>query len=225
MPCDRLRRIFPWPGFYPTARYLSPATSAIGIHAGEHDRGLMASLIGHNRHDKAGVIWAADNGCFGRPDAYSDEAFLGWLERCDPTHCLFAVAADVVGDATATWERSLPVLPLIRALGYKPALAAQNGWDGGTVEWDLFDAIFLGGDDLFKLGPEGKRAAADAKAHDKWLHCGRVNSLIRMQYAAGLGCDSCDGTHVAFSPKIRERQVRRWLTRVNQPQLALDFGK
>src|SRR5216117_1166805 len=61
------------------------------------------------------VVWAADNGCFGKGYP-GDRAWLEWLcgNRRDLGRCLFATAPDVVADAAATLERSLPFLPVIR---------------------------------------------------------------------------------------------------------------
>jgi len=168
----------------------------------------------------AGMPWAADNGCFG--DRYvGDDAFLTWLDGRDRAGCLFAVAPDVVGSAFFTWLRSESMLPRIRALGYRVALAAQNGWQPDPIEWDAFDAVLMGGDDAFKLGDEGRQAAADALAHGKWLHMGRVNSWQRLAYAAGLGCESADGTTIKYRPSRYVPEIRRWMARINSPMLDL----
>lgn len=180
--------------------------------------GMMLSP-NSSKHVPEGVPFACDNGCYSAPARYSDARFLAWLAGKDPAHCLFAVAPDVVGDAAATWARSAPLLPRLRAVGYRAALAAQNGWDGAAVDWGACDAVLLGGDDTFKLGDEGRRAAADALAHGKWLHMGRVNSRVRLAYAAGLGCHSADGTTIAFNPGRYVPEIGRWLTAVNAPRL------
>ena len=59
--------------------------------------------------------------------------------------CEFAVAPDVVGDAKATLARSKPFLPVVRAMGFPAALAAQNGLTPAMVTWDEIDVLFLGG--------------------------------------------------------------------------------
>jgi hypothetical protein len=183
------------------------------------DIGMMLSPAS-TKPVPAGMPWAADNGCFG--DRYvGDDAFLAWLDGRDRAGCLFAVAPDIVGSAFFTWLRSEPMLPRIRALGYRVALAAQNGWHPDPIAWDAFDAVLLGGDDAFKLGNEGRQAAVDALAHGKWLHMGRVNSWQRLAYAAGLGCDSADGTTIRFNPGRYVGEVSRWLARVNAPRLPV----
>ena len=55
---------------------------------------------------------------------------------------------DVLGDAGATWERSAPWFPLIRALGIPVALVAQNGAEGHVATWEHareWDVLFVGG--------------------------------------------------------------------------------
>ena len=39
---------------------------------------------------------------------------------------------------------------------------------------------------------------------------GRVNTGKRYRYAEFIGCDSVDGTHLAFDPTIGLTQVMRW---------------
>lgn len=173
----------------------------------------------------AGVVWAADNGCFGKGYP-GDDAWHAWLASYsdeERSRCLFAVAPDVVGDAAATLARSLPWLPKIRVLGFPAAFVAQNGLEDPVVPWDAFDVLFVGGDTAWKLGPHARRLVAEAKARGKWVHMGRVNSARRLRYADAIGCDSADGTYLAFGPDVNLPRVLAWLRGVND-QTALDFG-
>lgn len=158
-----------------------------------------------------GVTWCADNGCYS--DKFDEAKWWGFLvanaERAGS--CSFAVAPDVVGDAAATLERSLPWLPKIRALGYPVAFVAQDGFAGIEVPWDEFDCLFIGGTDAFKLGAGGRVAVAEAKSRGKWVHMGRVNSERRYVYAAAIGCDSVDGTFLRFGPKTNLPRLLSWL--------------
>jgi len=167
----------------------------------------------------AGIAWAADNGCFGKGYP-GDEAWLAWLGSMDPTGCLFAVAPDVVGDAAATWARSAPMLPKIRALGFPAALVAQNGMEHQAIDWDAFDVLFIGGDTEWKLGRYARQLVREAKAHGKRVHMGRVNSQRRYQYALAIGCDSADGTYLTFGPDKLLPDVLAWSRLVNQPSLG-----
>lgn len=173
-----------------------------------------------------GRIWAADNGCFAQGESFKVGRYITWLEEKVAPYretCLFATAPDVVGDAQATWKRSAPVLPLLRALGYPAALVAQNGFDVRQLDWDAFDVLFLGGDTAWKLSQGTRHLVHEAKAHGKWVHMGRVNSYKRLERAALWSCDSADGTYVRFRPDRYAATVCRWLERVNgQHELLTD---
>lgn len=160
-----------------------------------------------------GATWCADNGCYGKGYP-GDDAWIQWLDSYTPeerARCLFAVAPDVVGDAAATMARSLPWLPEIRALGYFAAFVAQDGLEALTVPWDSFDVLFIGGTTGWKLGPHAAVLVAEAKARGKWTHMGRVNSEKRFRYAAAIGCDSADGTFLAFGPDVNLPRLLAWL--------------
>lgn len=171
----------------------------------------------------AGTQWCADNGCFNAKTYPGDEAWFRWLAGLDRDGCLFATAPDVVGDAVATLERSAPWLPRIRALGLPAALVAQNGLEDLPVPWDDFDVLFIGGDTAWKLGPHARALTAEAKRRGKWVHMGRVNSGRRMRYADAIGCDSADGTYLAFGPDQNLPDVLAWLRETND-QDVLDLG-
>jgi hypothetical protein len=179
------------------------------------DIGVLASY--HNgqksiRKHFSTTIWAADNGCFTKPDL-DVEDYLRWLAELRvylPT-CLFATAPDVVGDAGATWERSEAVLPKIRELGFKAALVAQDGIEHRPIRWGAFDVLFIGGTTQWKLSEAAYEVARQAKSYGLHVHMGRVNSRRRLRIAYLAGCDSADGTHLAFMPDVRLAQMERWL--------------
>lgn len=180
---------------------------------------MRAGLLGYidtpaqrNRRP-AGVLWCADNGCFGRGYP-GDGPWIGWLGRNthDAERCLFAVAPDVFPDAGATLVRSSPWLPRIRELGFPAALVAQNGLERLAVPWDDFDVLFVGGTTDWKLGPHARRLVEQAKERGKRAHMGRVNSQKRLHYARHIGCDTCDGTMLTFGPDKYLPDVLKWAT-------------
>lgn len=184
--------------------------------------------------------WGIDCGVFGkaaRGHAWTlrdTEDYLAYLRTVtslvDTATVAFAVTPDVlrfvegvpIGDAVATWELSKPVFPLIRGLGLPAALVAQDGILDTPVEWELFDALFIGGSDQMKLGPEGAEIARQAKAAGKWVHMGRVNSKKRLAYAASIGCDSADGTFIGFGPMKNLPKVLAWLEATATPAPAVE---
>lgn len=190
------------------------------------DLGVMENPDSGNVYDRTLGPWAVENACFSKG---SDFALPRYLARLDALHpyratCLFAPAPDVVGDATATWARSRDVLPAIRDRGFKAALVAQDGIERQTVEWGALDVLFLGGSTKFKLSHHARELVTAAHDKGKYVHMGRVNSERRFVTAFNWGCDSVDGTFLAFGPDINTPQLIGWLDRA-QKAPGLIFSK
>jgi hypothetical protein len=187
--------------------------------------GFMLTQMMGNRPDVSSYPWAADNGCFATPHRFSEDGYTRWLTRnrdCRQT-CLFATAPDVVANARATLDRAVTWLPKLRALGYPAALIAQDGLEAERVPWDAFDALFIGGSTSWKLGRHAARLVGDARRRGKWVHMGRVNSYRRLRLAEAMGCDSVDGTFLAFAPLRNLPVLARWLERLRcEPLLPFD---
>lgn len=207
------------------ALYLTGSVTEVRPLLDEQRLGYMNTPA--NRHRMNGWVWAADNGCYGK-NYVGDERWFAWLSafpEAERNLCLFATAPDVVGDSSATLERSRPWLPMIRGLGFRAALVAQDGLTLETCPWDEFDVLFIGGTTEWKLGSEARSLIAAAKQHNKPVHVGRVNSRRRYQAMAALGVDSVDGTFIAFGPRVNAPTVIRWTEEYQmQPPLfrALD---
>jgi hypothetical protein len=79
------------------------------------------------------------------------------------------------------------------------AFVAQNGLDDvEDVPWSLIEALFIGGDDEFKLGDFVMMdLIPEAKRRGKWTHLGRVNGRRRIRHAVMAGVDSVDGTSMS----------------------------
>lgn len=176
---------------------------------------MMGNRLPHER------LWGADTGCFNQPEAHDDANYLRWLGERDHTRALFATAPDVVGDALATLARSRPMLARIREVGYPAALVGQDGMAPAMVPWDEMDCLFVGGTTAWKLGEEARVLMREAKVRGKWLHMGRVNSERRIRYARTQGCDSVDGTYIAFGPDINGPKIARWMRGAVMQQVLL----
>jgi hypothetical protein len=154
-----------------------------------------------------GVPWVLDNGCFSASwDMYRWDAELE--RHMDTPGCLFAVVPDFVADATATFERWARWWAAPMRRGYRCAYVAQDGcrfFPAGA------QALFIGGSTEWKLGPPARALAALAKDRGLWVHMGRVNSLRRLRYAADIGCDSVDGTYLAFGPDQNLPTLLTWI--------------
>lgn len=177
------------------------------------DLGVMLTPNMGNRPDLSRAIWAADNGCFTQPERFDGDYYLAWLRNRAEyrDRCLFATAPDVVGDAKATLERSVPFLRRIRDAGFRAALVAQDGLEELLVPWDDFDVLFTGGSTEWKLSEAAYNLAREADERGKWTHQGRVNSWRRLKASAVSGYDSADGTLMAFGPDRNLPRVLGWL--------------
>ena len=179
-------------------------------------RGLLSAIVTPAQGNQIDGIadWCADNGRFGR--GWPGYARWGnWLRGLPQDGCAFAIAPDIPFNAAKTLRCAGPALRFIRRLGFPAALAAQNGLENMVIPWDEFDVLFLGGDTAWKLGPAARQLAADAHAKGKRVHMGRVNSLRRLRYADAIGCDSADGTYLAFGPDENLPKLLGWLRDVN----------
>lgn len=196
-----------------TITYLSGAVRA-ELVGRRSDLGFILTPEMGNRPDLTKVAWGADNGCFAHPERFDADRYAGWLADRPPETCLFATAPDVVGDAVATLNRSLPFLRRVRELGYPAALVAQDGLERCWIPWSMFDVLFVGGSTEWKLSPAAAAIVAEAKRRGKRAHMGRVNSFKRLAYAEEIGCDSADGTFLCFAPKANLPRLESWLDRL-----------
>lgn len=182
---------------------------------------------GKGNRPHGGRAWAADTGMFSRPERYTDDGYLRWLDGLRPyaARCLFACAPDAVGDAQRTLDLAAPMLPRLRAAGWPAALVAQDGLEALDVPWDDLDCLFTGGTTRWKLSEPA--FALQRKAHDrgKWTHLGRTNSRRRLRAAVLGGYDSADGTHTVFEPTAAGLRVADWFRDLRErPLLTLRWA-
>lgn len=199
-----------------------------------HGVGLMFTSAMGNR-PVPGVVWAADNGCFRDPEGFDLQRYLGWLNARDRDTCLFATAPDWPpmpdfgvpgGDWSATLDRFEEAAPVIRAAGYRVALVAQSGLEVYLDQLEFWfwrgevDALFLGGDDRWKVSDAAAELVQSARRFGLWCHMGRCDSARRIQRAYEMGCYSADGTFLAHAGAGALDRVLRWLQPLDG-QLAL----
>jgi hypothetical protein len=147
--------------------------------------------------------YACDNDCFNKN--WNREAFISMLQQvAGQPRLMWVTVPDVVADGDATLKRFRLWLPVFRHYAIPACLVAQNGMTPEQIPWDDITAVFIGGDTEWKLSRDATAIAKEAKSRGKWLHMGRVNSLIRISYAKHLQCDSIDGTQwVKWRKKYR----------------------
>ena len=129
---------------------------------------------------------------------------------------MFVTAPDVVGNHFATIQKSKFLLQKIRLLGFKVAFVAQDGATKNNIDWSSFDCLFIGGTTKWKLSEYASNIVQEAKAKDKWVHMGRVNSYKRMRVAQAIGVDSVDVTSLAFAPDKNTKDLLTWIARINK---------
>ena len=185
------------------------------------DFGVMATPAGGHRPKLLTEVrcWAADNGCYSNRFDYG--RWIGWLEALRPFRetCLFAVAPDVVGDWSATWERARPALPMMRTLGYRVAIVAQDGVMVESFPWGEADALFVGGTTGFKESALALNLVKGANARGLHSHVGRVNTRRRILMAYRMGADSVDGTALCHVPDFWFQTLVRWMGEANKQQI------
>lgn len=163
-------------------------------------------------------VWAVDNGCF--TGKYpGDDAYLTWLDRYADRRadCLFVAVPDVIGDGPATLANFPTMAARIKAAGWPVALVGQDGMEHLDVPWHLVEWLFVGGSTEWKLGHGAADLIRQAQDRGKRVHVGRVNSGKRFALFAGMGCDTADGTFLAFGPDVNAPKLRSWMaTQVQQ---------
>lgn len=201
--------------FTATASSMSgqPPTLGVMVNAAAHS-GVVAGV-------REGRLWGMDNGAFtGRfdPDALR-RALMDYLPYRDT--CRFVVAPDILHDAPASHALFEQWRPLIRALGYPVAFAAQFGPKGLPDADALFipwlnvqdpqdpDSVMLTG----RLRDPHLQALARAYTDaGLWVHVGMVNSSRRMRFIHQVfGADSADGTHSKHvGPQLAMNHQAAW---------------
>lgn len=175
----------------------------------------------------AGIPWAADNDAFVPPDiarelgaAAFDELkqrrFLHMLELlAGLPGCRFVTVPDVVCDAAETMRLFEVWHERVADAGLPVGFVLQNGVEDAGVPWESIDALFIGGDDDFKLGGVAAAYARQARDLGKWVHWGRVNSRRRMVHCVETGaCDSLDGSSWARFRDARLDKGLGWMREV-----------
>jgi hypothetical protein len=184
---------------------------------------------------EAGIPWACDNDCFNglnapeyvkMLDKITDVPGCKFVTVPDVLRCAYCMLTKdgygggggcgctfgpgkpplVVGDAALTLQRFEEWLPRVQETGQPIGYVAQNGLSDTGVPWELIDALFIGGDDTFKLGDEAADWARQAMLRGKWVHWGRVNTRKRIRHCTETGaCDSMDGSSWARFRKARPK--------------------
>ena len=215
-------------------RYLSGAPYTPALRWA-HGGFMFGPAHGNAQVPLGEIVWAADNGCFTKGASFRVEDWLAYLNRWRAYRatCLFAVLPDVPFDHEATVARSLPLVPSVRALGYTPALAIQEGATVAGVPWDAIGAVFIAGGKpqptplwgdieqergkatrAFKTGPTAWAICREARRRGLHVHVARCNSRRATQAAYDMGAHTVDGTMLAFAPDHNAGRMQRWFEKL-----------
>ena len=184
----------------------------------ENNVGALLTPYSQRHAPSADWAWAADNGCFA--ERWQEQKWLNWLSsRTDPATALFATVPDVVCDHNATLDRWQQYASVVQGLGFAPAFVLQDGATLETLPMAEMGALFIGGSTEYKTSDEAHRLVKSCQRHGKWIHMGRVNSARRLRLAYDWGCDSVDGTFLAFGPDVNTPKLLRMIYNATQPSL------
>ena len=159
------------------------------VRYGEDFWQLRTPLTGYARLE--GIPYALDNGCFSK---FERERWNRLLEDAETDAPIFVCLPDIVGDA----QRTMELFEYFKSHtnGFPRALVLQNGIEHVTIPWGDLSAVFIGGDDAFKISPIALRAANCARMLGKWVHVGRVNTPQRVENWRDIA-DSIDGSGIS----------------------------
>lgn len=96
----------------------------------------------------------------------------------------------------------------------------QDGLEDLTPPWGGCQAYFVGGTDGWKLTQASADLVAQAKGRGLYVHMGRVKSMVRLEAAYRMGCDSADGASYSWFSDTYLPGALRFLRRLErQPSL------
>ena len=173
-------------------------------------------LTPSGRRKNWGGIFAIDNGAYA---GFDSSAFKRLLERETPykDFCLFATVPDIVCNARRTleiWQHRHELAP-----SWPHALVAQNGIEDLEIPWSAMAALFIGGDDKFKISQTVVDIIKAAQIMNVYVHVGRVNGPDRFEYFTDLGVDSCDGSGVCKDNGKKLDRIAAWFYKKEDPTL------
>lgn len=182
--------------------------------------GLLLTPFSQRHTPEGSWIWAADNGCFS--SKWDHKTWSTWLEsKQNPETALFAVVPDVILDPHGTFQQWQEHYRFVKNLGFKPAFVLQDGATDDMIPWNEMESLFIGGSTEYKLSEQAKLFIRKAKDLGKWVHMGRVNSKKRIELAFQWGCDSSDGTYLAFGPDVNTPKLIRMIQHGTRPHLPV----
>ena len=175
------------------------------------EAGIGVILSGRGTVDEKWPYWAMDNGCFSAGNDWNENSWFAWISKM-PKTAMWLTIPDALGDAEETFQLSKRWIPILKDFGVPLAFVGQDGMNENIVPWSDIDCLFIGGTTDWKLS-QGPKWVIEAKSRGLATHAGRVNSWSRYRLFAEVGCDSADGTLVAFEPDAAVSTISSWFSR------------
>ncbi len=172
------------------------SSAIVHYWAGKHP-GKIGWLVGPTAAPKTKLRpwmpFALDNDAFSAwvsGDPWNEHAWREMLTRVDRSgmNPRWALVPDVVADRAATLAKWEEFSPVVSAIGWPLAFAAQDGMTPNDVPKNA-DVVFVGGTTVWKW----RNLPMWTKACPR-VHVGRVNSVEKLHVCERLGVESVDGT-------------------------------
>lgn len=160
--------------------------------------------------------YALDNGAYPAWEKNLEWDEAGWREllvwaASSGQAPLWALAPDVVADRERTIERWREFSPVVRAFGFRPAFALQDGMTFDDVP-DAECMLFLGG----TTGWKDAAIEPWCKQFPGRVHVGRVNRTRRLMACWYAGAASVDGTGWWHKKNGQRAELEEFLTLVGR---------
>ena len=205
---------------------VSGATATVRKHA--HSKHLGRLIQPRNGNDVADLV------ACGLPAGADNDALQGvdpdlllamwdrlrdhsgdWLKFVTPPDAVEKTADGPRGDWGGTLWLFKSWLPALRKRGLPAAIVAQDGATVATVPWAEIQALFIGGSTAWKLGEQAEELIWAASARKKWVHVGRINSMVRINRFDPMPVNSFDGGQFSMFP---DTYIPRYLERLKHKQ-------
>lgn len=138
-----------------------------------------------------------------------------WLKFVTPPDAVEMTRLGPRGDWGGTLWLFRSWLPALRRRGLPAAIVAQDGATADTVPWADIRAVFIGGSTNWKLGEQAEQCILEAASRGKWVHVGRINSMVRLRHFDPLPVNSFDGGQFSMFP---DTYIPRYLERLRHQQ-------
>jgi hypothetical protein len=161
------------------------------------------------------LFWAVDNDCYNGLNEKLYRMIIRRISNYRNELLLFVNCPDKLYDARATINLFNHWQPILKQYNLPIGFVGQDGIENLSIDFTLFDCLFIGGSDLFKESDIVRDLLQEAKRNGKWCHVGRVNTYKRLKLLFNWNCvDSIDGTSFSRWPSLYLPRHIRWMRKL-----------